>query len=222
MTQPEPKVEDEYTGWPFNIGNKGMDIPDYEGQCKGILTAGFYDFRCHDKAITQDGYCARCAAHNEEHHKREAARREAEFIAKGIDLAYESSEAAREKVQADAERLEAMVGVIGTHLFDIPTTTGMIDVLSERARQRAPRPSGEGWDDEHDAQHRHNQLIKAACAYALAEGAEALAPLVWPWNMSWWKPKTKRRNLVRAAALLIAEVDRLDRAAKIEAARGGK
>lgn len=35
----------------------------------------------------------------------------------------------------------------------------------------------------------------------------------WPWALEWWKPKDNRRNLIRAAALVIAEIERLDRAA---------
>lgn len=38
-------------------------------------------------------------------------------------------------------------------------------------------------------------------------------PRTWPWEAKWWKPKTVREDLVRAAALLIAEIDRLDYAA---------
>lgn len=34
----------------------------------------------------------------------------------------------------------------------------------------------------------------------------------WPWDASWWKPRGARRDLVRAAALIIAEIERLDRA----------
>lgn len=40
----------------------------------------------------------------------------------------------------------------------------------------------------------------------------------WPrsWSRAWWKPKNPRRDLVRAAALLIAEIERLDRRAPEE------
>lgn len=42
---------------------------------------------------------------------------------------------------------------------------------------------------------------------------------VWPWDWAWWKPKNPRRDLVRAAALIIAEIERLDRAAEASAAK---
>jgi hypothetical protein len=31
----------------------------------------------------------------------------------------------------------------------------------------------------------------------------------WPWSFEWWKPKDRIRNLVRAGALIAAEIDRL-------------
>ena len=42
---------------------------------------------------------------------------------------------------------------------------------------------------------------------------------VWPWDRQWWKPKSRRRNLVRAAALLIAAIERIDREQAREGAR---
>ena len=33
----------------------------------------------------------------------------------------------------------------------------------------------------------------------------------WPWDSGWWKPKNRRHDLVRAAALVVAEIERLDR-----------
>ena len=33
----------------------------------------------------------------------------------------------------------------------------------------------------------------------------------WPWSDKWWKPKDKIRDLVRAGALIAAEIDRLQR-----------
>jgi hypothetical protein len=36
---------------------------------------------------------------------------------------------------------------------------------------------------------------------------------VWPFDGSWLKPKSAREDLVRAGALIAAEIDRLDRVA---------
>lgn len=40
-------------------------------------------------------------------------------------------------------------------------------------------------------------------------------PWGWPWDASWWKPNARRRNLVKAGALILAEIERIDRAAGI-------
>jgi len=41
-------------------------------------------------------------------------------------------------------------------------------------------------------------------------------PDVWPWGGFTWKPTTPRRDLVKAAALILAEIERLDRATNKE------
>jgi hypothetical protein len=100
------------------------------------------------------------------------------------------------------------------------------DVLAERARQI----NVEGWTQEHDDEHGNGELAFAAACYAhqasarawvlrdLSDGAERYTsdepPNEWPdsWDASWWRPKNPRRDLVRAAALLLAEIERLDRA----------
>jgi hypothetical protein len=97
------------------------------------------------------------------------------------------------------------------------------DVAAERQRQI----SVEGWTPEHDDQHGDMSLRAAAACYAARhlmsselrgdDGAPAddreIVPSVWPleWSVKWWKPKDDRRNLVRAAALLLAEIERIDR-----------
>ena len=86
------------------------------------------------------------------------------------------------------------------------------DVLAERARQI----SAEGWTPEHDDQHVDGEMAQASGCYALnAAGwkTEALRGC-WPikWMAAWFKPTTPRRDLVKAGALIIAEIERLDRA----------
>lgn len=81
------------------------------------------------------------------------------------------------------------------------------DVLTERCRQ----VEVEGWTPEHDDQYTRMELPRAACCYALVNTLPV--PTKWPWAAEWWKPsEDHRRNLVKAAALLIAEIERLDRA----------
>jgi hypothetical protein len=40
-------------------------------------------------------------------------------------------------------------------------------------------------------------------------------PEMWPWSREWWKPRNSRRDLVRAAALIVAEIERVDRKEKL-------
>lgn len=90
-----------------------------------------------------------------------------------------------------------------------------IDVQEERRRQI----TAEGWTPEHDDEHSHGQMARAAACYALAgssapnDGTAALlVSLAWPWDQQWWKPTSARRDLVKACALALAEIERLDRA----------
>lgn len=81
------------------------------------------------------------------------------------------------------------------------------DVVFERERQK----SVEGWTEWHDDGYVDCELSQAAACYASEHPDEKS----WPsqWNLQWFKPKGRRRNLVRAGALILAEIERLDRAA---------
>jgi hypothetical protein len=83
------------------------------------------------------------------------------------------------------------------------------DVFAERQRQITV----EGFTLECDDRHTRGELAAAAGCYALwgADVFEEGGPLLWPWDDQLWKPKSRRRDLVRAAALIIAEIERLDR-----------
>lgn len=90
-----------------------------------------------------------------------------------------------------------------------------LDVQAERRRQ----VEAEGWTPEHDDEHADGQMARAAACYALAgssapsDGTAALlVSLAWPWDEQWWKPSTARRDMVKACALALAEIERLDRA----------
>ncbi|MCV3976404.1 hypothetical protein [Pseudomonas aeruginosa] len=112
---------------------------------------------------------------------------------------------------------------IGTTLYAAPVAPAQhsvpqawLDVQAERRRQI----TAEGWTPEHDDEHSHGQMARAAACYALAgssapnDGTAALlVSLAWPWDEQWWKPTTTRRDLVKACALGLAEIERLDRAA---------
>lgn len=94
-------------------------------------------------------------------------------------------------------------------------------VLAEVLKERRRQVHAEGWTAEHDDEHDNGEMAIAAGVYALNAYGEFKpddfcndgSPPHWPWDSRWWKPKDARRDLVRAAALLVAEIERLDRAA---------
>jgi len=90
----------------------------------------------------------------------------------------------------------------------------LADVANERNRQIVE----EEWGEDHDDFHSGGELAFAGAAYAVVDESPKLAVQLWPWAEEFWRPKDRRRNMVRAAALLLAEIDRLDRiAAALEA-----
>ncbi|RCM51469.1 hypothetical protein PA82_03360 [Pseudomonas aeruginosa] len=92
------------------------------------------------------------------------------------------------------------------------------DVLAERIHQIAA-----GYQPENDDELADAALAMAAVCYAEEAHCRVndperpmrltwIIPEYWPWNEEDWKPSGgARRNLVKAAALLLAEIDRLDR-----------
>lgn len=89
--------------------------------------------------------------------------------------------------------------------------TAIEDIAAERKRQI----EAEGWTVAHDDEHDEGQLTRAAACYAMGRTrfGDAYGPEnLWPWDNEWWKPGSYRRNLVKAGALIVAEIERLDRA----------
>lgn len=85
-------------------------------------------------------------------------------------------------------------------------------VIAERQRHQ----SAEGWTPEHDDQYSKSQLLWASSCYVLnAIHPFNRIPFDWPWTPEWWKPTNPRRDLVKAGALILAELERIDRAAGI-------
>lgn len=95
-----------------------------------------------------------------------------------------------------------------------PLSPGALAIVAERRRQI----EAEGWTPDHDLAHKPGELAKAGACYAMARGTHVLhgemihapQPAAWPWESSWWKPADQRRNLVKAGALILAELDRSD------------
>jgi hypothetical protein len=94
-------------------------------------------------------------------------------------------------------------------------TTVIEEIAAERQRQR----DEEGWTDEHDDKHDDGSMALAAACYSVhavyganSAMSQTIFTRLWRWSTLWWKPKSRRRDLVRAAALIVAEIERLDRA----------
>lgn len=106
--------------------------------------------------------------------------------------------------------------------------TGIGLIAEERERQI----TAEGWTAKHDDEHTHGQLALAGASYALRgsgkdeifaaigqrpcigsnAGWVTASGVFWPWDREWWKPSDYPiRNLVKAGALIAAEIDRLQR-----------
>lgn len=98
----------------------------------------------------------------------------------------------------------------------------MKSVIEEIAAERKRQIEVEGWSTEHDDMHPDGELARAGGCYAYFSGS-GVDPrtynhpgYMWPWDWKWWKPTNPRRNLIKAAALIVAEIERIDRSAQQE------
>lgn len=113
-----------------------------------------------------------------------------------------------EELLHDYDRIDS---ILRTHHAN-QRTNAALDVLAERHRQIKV----EGWTPEHDDEHGNGEMAAAAAFYALHAHDDPRMklysfPMRWPWLPSWWKPGPARRMLVKAGALILAEIERLDR-----------
>lgn len=89
------------------------------------------------------------------------------------------------------------------------------DIAAERRRQIEV----EGFSAVCDDLYTQGELPAAAACYATGRAIVAVGPWfdgagsVWPWSRRWWKPTDRRRDLIKAGALIVAEIERLDRLA---------
>ena len=143
---------------------------------------------------------------------------------------------ALEKAQAEnttgvagmAESYETTISMLRSRIAELESrtvTAAAADVLAERQRQ----VTADGWSPKHDDQYKNTELAFAASCYAFHAAAASWdledngipydshpVPKQWPWDPSWWSPTDARRDLVKAGALILAEIERLDRAAGIK------
>jgi hypothetical protein len=87
------------------------------------------------------------------------------------------------------------------------------DVMAERQRQ----VSAEGFSLYRDDLYVNGELAEAASTYASLAGMPRSRSTAWPRVIGEFKPSSdRRRDLVKAAALLLAEIERVDRVGLIK------
>jgi hypothetical protein len=141
---------------------------------------------------------------------------------------------ALDALSSDAEYLDAHYGCdengvltsehIRTVIAILRTTStapeGWRPVIAEIEAERRRQVEEEGWTAEHDDTHANGALAGAAACYLVHDQpwerqwtGDMPLSCRWPWHPRWFKPKDRRRDLIRAGALLVAEIERIDRAA---------
>lgn len=91
-----------------------------------------------------------------------------------------------------------------------------MNICDEIEAERFRQVWAEGFLPTRDDKYTGGELAMAAAAYAMSykatfDGRCPYRALLWPWNVSWWKPTNRRRDLIKAGALIVAEIERLDR-----------
>lgn len=125
----------------------------------------------------------------------------------------------REDIEAIGRAMAVPGSVVAC---EVPVFPAIRDVAIERRRQ----VEAEGWSPMRDDKHVKGEMARAAAVYAMPPDYREIEaghfgvhdftpprPRFWPWSASWWKPTNRRRDLVKAGALIIAEIERLDRKA---------
>lgn len=100
-----------------------------------------------------------------------------------------------------------------------PTYEAVFDAQRLVTAERLRQIGEENWTPEHDDEHDEGELSGAAACYAQGSDLLWAGPyggkyLVWPWDPEYWKPTPddRVRELVKAGALILAEIERLQRA----------
>lgn len=109
--------------------------------------------------------------------------------------------------------------VINEHVIDLPTPASR-SALELVATERARQIHEEGWKQEDDDLYSNDELPRAAAEYLLIrywrnilEDEDTPPSVQWPWAHAYWKPTPhdRKRELVKAAALVLAEIERIER-----------
>jgi len=128
-----------------------------------------------------------------------------------------------------AEVYEESDAAIIAHLLSNVSSSAVDDGAIAIVTERMMHFIKHDFKDERDDTYVNNELVKAAQSYVLAaefklenphHTGELSAPGWWPWDISTWKPSQDPvLMLVKAGSLLCAEIDRILRQRKKEAAK---
>lgn len=105
-------------------------------------------------------------------------------------------------------------------------------ILAEIRRERERQMQAEGWTPEYDDDHVDGELATAAACYALGHAELSSVTTgdnwstltrvsLWPFE-GMWKPRDGRSNLIKAGALIVAELERIDRLDRLARETAGK
>jgi hypothetical protein len=125
------------------------------------------------------------------------------------------AQTAEQRAQSAVESLSVSLDAAAASLAVEQAVSEMLsqavaDVMVERKRQIGRK----GYSAERDDQYSSYELPRAAACYVMnASGIPRHRALIyWPFTPVDFKPSDRRRDLVKATALLLAEIERIDRA----------
>lgn len=113
---------------------------------------------------------------------------------------------------------ETRVAAVKTVLSEIQNTPSQLPGVRMIETERRRQITDEGWTAAHDDEEEVlDGLALAASCYAMPSRIRSLnldhdgMPVSWPWHAKYWKPTpfNRKRELVKAGALIAAELDRL-------------
>ncbi len=87
----------------------------------------------------------------------------------------------------------------------VPRQSGAELIAHEREHQR------QRWGDDHDDEHGNQELARAAVMYAMPVNHRSALKTIWPFQQEFKPSQTRVGDLVKAGALIAAEIDRLQR-----------
>ncbi|MBV4512683.1 hypothetical protein HU730_021835 [Pseudomonas sp. SWRI22] len=157
-------------------------------------------FWCHEASNV---LCVRASDFDRVTAERDALRNEVGQVKGEYDRAVSKVDVLQALLTAADERVDVLS--LGSALGDVHL---------ERLRQIDVENRSPVDDDDYSL----GQLAYAAAGYAQGsvpaqQVQDCLRPSYWPWHPHWWKPGSPRRMLVKAGALILAEIERIDRLA---------